>query len=406
MTRIGQTLSTSAMEVVVLKPKEDRRIRKGHLWVFSNEVEIPPKTAKAGDLVKVTNHQGEPLGVGLYHPHSLISVRLLGPLEAAPELDDLDQVFFSQRIATAAELRQRLFDQEGCYRLVHGESDFLPGLIIDRFESCLVVQTLTQGMDQRLSTICDALEELLRPSAILERNDTSLRRYEDLPERVSVLRGADPGLITVTESGIQYKVDLLHHQKTGFFLDQKLNRLAVARYCRGQRVLDCFCNAGGFALNAAQAGASQVTGVDVSAGTLEQARENTLLNGFTQVEFVQSDVLDFLQSQARRGERHDLVILDPPSFTRSKKNVPAAKRAYRRINEAACRVVRPGGILVSSSCSFHIFEEVFSELVQEAALRAGRRLRLLEWHYQSPDHPILPAMPETKYLKLGIFQVL
>lgn len=394
------------METVVLKAKEDKRIKKGHLWVFSNEIEQKPESAQAGDLVRLLNRQGESLGVGFYHPHSLISVRLLAIPTLEGGQEELDRQFFINRMRRAAELRERLFAGEDCYRLIHGESDFLPGLVVDRFADQFTVQTLTTGMENRLDLICDGLEALFHPSTIIERNDTLLRRYEELPERVSVLRGNEPEPVVIQENGIRYRIDLLRGQKTGFFLDQKMNRRAAARYCSGQRVLDCFCNVGGFALNALKAGAASAVAVDASIASLEQARHNAQLNDFTSVEFVESDVFDFLERELRRREHYDVVILDPPSFTRSKKNVPAAKRAYRRINELACRILKSGGILVTASCSFHVFEEVFYEIVQESALRAGRTIRLLERRYQAPDHPILPAMPETKYLKLGIFQVL
>jgi 23S rRNA (cytosine1962-C5)-methyltransferase len=370
------------------------------LWVFSNEVAEHPAAA-AGDLVEVLASGGASLGAALYHPHSLISARLLGAGQIV-----LDRQFFLDRIGAALALRRQLFPEETCYRLIHGESDGLPGLIVDRFDRRLVVQTLSNGMDRRLDLICNALEELVRPTAILERNDSPLRAHEELDQRVGVLRGGDAGPLEIEEAGFRYRLDLLQGQKTGFFLDQKLNRQAVARYCRNRRVLDCFCNVGGFALHAARAGASLVKGVDVSTSAIEQARENARLNEVTAVEFEVSDVFGFLQALLQRGERYGVVILDPPSFTRSRKNVSAAKRAYRRLNEAALRVLEPGGFLVTASCSHHLFEEVFYEAVFDAALRAGRVLRLLERRGQSPDHPVLPAMPETSYLKLGVFQAL
>lgn len=388
------------MERVILKAREERRILAGHLWIFSNEIEGKPD-AGPGDLVEVLTHGGQSLGSGFYHPHSLIAVRLLDTGSS-----DIDVSFFEERLAVAARLRRRLFPQEGCYRLVHGESDFLPGLIVDRYGDCLALQSLTAGMDRRQDLICEALEGLFSPRVIVERNDTPLRQYEELPEKVGIFRGSDPGAVEVEENGIRYEVDLLKGQKTGFFLDQKLNRRALAPLCAGASVLDCFCNVGTFALNAARGGASRVLAVDSSRASISQGRRNAALNGFAQVEFLQGNVFEFLERQVRDGERYGVIVLDPPSFTRSKKNVAPARRAYRRLNEMACRCLEAEGFLVTASCSFHIFEEAFLETVQEAARRAGRRLRLLEWRHQSPDHPILPAMPETRYLKLGVFQVL
>jgi len=388
------------MAQLILKPKEDRRLRQGHLWVFSNEVARHPEAA-AGDVVEVLTAREESLGSAIYHPHSLITARLL-----LADIEELDRSFFLERLSAAAALRGRLFPEESCYRLVHGESDWLPGLLVDRFQDYLVIQTTTAGMDRRLPVIVEALKELFHPRGVLERNDSGLRGYEELPERSGLLFGDDPGPLTIEENGIRYLVDLLHGQKTGFFLDQKLNRQAAARYAPGARALDCFCNLGGFAFHLARAGASQVVGVDISEAAIDRADENCRLNGFSNVRFVVRDAFTFLEEQQNAGLTYDLIVLDPPSFARSKKHVGAARKGYRRLNELALRLLTEGGILVTASCSFHIFEDVFRDLVNEAAVRADRRLKLLEWHHQSPDHPILPAMPETQYLKLGIYQVI
>lgn len=388
------------METLILRPKEERRIRRGHLWVFSNEVAAPPAGGKPGELVRVLTHTGESLGSALYHPHSLISARLLGT-----EAETLDEDFFRQRLSAALRLRQCLFPEQDGYRLVHGESDFLPGLIVDRFGDHLVLQTLSWGMDTRKELICDILEELLKPRAIVERNDTPLRLQEGLPQQVGTLRGEAGEAVEIVENQLRFRVDLLHGQKTGFFLDQKLNRLALRRYASGRKVLDCFCNAGGFALNAARAGARSVTAVEISEPALRQARLNAQLNQLEGIEFCQADVFTFLEQRLRQGERYEVIVLDPPSFTRNRKSVPSARKAYRKLNELACRLLEPGGFLWTASCSFHLYEEVFYQVVQEAAFRAGRRLQLLERRQQSPDHPILPGMPETRYLKLGVFRV-
>ncbi len=385
---------------LILKPKEDRRLRQGHLWVFSNEVARHPE-AVAGDVVEVLTAREESLGSAIYHPHSLITARLL-----LADLEELDESFFLERLSAAAALRGRLFPEESCYRLVHGESDWLPGLLVDRFQDYLVIQTTSAGMDRRLPVIVDALKRLFQPRGIFERNDSGLRGYEELPERNGILFGEDPGPLTIEENGIRYVVDLLHGQKTGFFLDQKLNRQAAARYAPGIRALDCFCNLGGFAFHLARAGASQVIGIDISEAAIERADENCRLNGFSNVTFVARDTFIFLEEQLNAGEKYDLIVLDPPSFARSKKTVGPARKGYRRLNELALRLLTEGGILVTASCSFHIFEDAFRDLVNEAAVRADRRLKLLEWRHQSPDHPILPAMPETQYLKLGIYQVI
>jgi 23S rRNA (cytosine1962-C5)-methyltransferase len=393
------TEASEAMKQLYLKPKEDRRLRQGHLWVFSNEVARHPE-AEPGDVIEVITHGGESLGSALYHPHSLISARLL-----LTDVEELERDFFLQRISSAANLRSRLFPDQGCYRLVHGESDWLPGLVIDRYGDYLVVQATAAGMDRRLPLIADCLAQLFAPAGILEKDDTRLRSYEQLPERKSVLYGEDPGTVLIEEMGVQYRVNLLEGQKTGFFLDQKLNRAAAGRIANGLRVLDCFSNVGGFALHAAKGGASHVTAVEISAPAIEQARANAALNGFAQVSFHTGDAFDFLQNRLDQGERYDMVVLDPPSFARNRKTVGPARKGYRKLNQLGMQVLSEGGLLVTASCSFHIFEEVFYDLLSEAALRVDRRLKLLEWRHQSPDHPILPSMPETRYLKLGIFQV-
>lgn len=382
---------------LILKKGEDRRLRRGHLWVFSNEVDRHPDAAP-GDLVDVKDYRGRSLGSALYHPHSLITGRLL-----LGHFSEIDADFFSKRITAALQIRMRRFPADSCYRIVHGESDFLPGLIVDKFGPHIVVQTLTSGMDRRLPLICSVLEELLRPESVVERNDTRLRAYENLPQQVRVLRGRYSGPSEIQENGLTYQLDLLEDQKTGFFLDQKTNRAAAARYSQGARVLDCYCNTGGFALNAARAGASEVTGVDSSASAIARAQNNAAANGLSRAEFIHSDVFDFLTRAVDSGELFDLVILDPPAFARSKKQVSAAKKGYERINESACRILRPGGILVSASCSFHLYTDVFYRIVAESCRRAGKSIKILERRSQSPDHPVLPSMPETSYLKLGIF---
>jgi len=388
------------MQQLILKAKEDRRVRQGHLWVFSNEVQQHPQ-AQAGDVVEVLTHGGESLGSALYHPHSLISARLL-----LSDVEDVDEVFFHERLSAAAQLRRRLFPNETCYRLVHGESDWLPGLLVDRFNEYLVIQTITTGMDRRLPLIANSLKQLFQPRGIIERNDSTLRAYEELPQRSGYLFGDDTGPVVIEENGLRYRIDLLHGQKTGFFFDQKLNRQAAARYAPGTRALDCFCNLGSFSFHLARGGAAEVTGVDVSETAVEKARENAVLNDIPNVTFVAEDAFLFLEEKVKNGRRFDLIVLDPPSFARNRKTVGPAKKGYRRLNELALRALTEGGILVTASCSFHIFEDVFHDLINEAAVRADRRLQLLEWHHQAPDHPILPAMPETRYLKLGIFQVI
>jgi 23S rRNA (cytosine1962-C5)-methyltransferase len=390
---------------VTLKKKEDRRLRSGHLWAFSNEIYSITGLPQAGDLVELRDAGGKLVGTGMYNPNSLIAVRLVTYGDEPFEYEDLDVRFFEERIGAALAMRKKILPDAESFRLVHSEADHLPGLTIDKYNDFVSIQALSFGMDKRLAIICDALEKLLPLKGVVERNDAHLRSYEGLPERKGILRGlAEP--VIITEHDIRYSVDLLEGQKTGFFLDQRLNRLAVRNYCKGARVLDCFCNEGGFAFNAACAGASQVTAVEISAATLSRARHNQTLNSFdAPIEFVEADAFTFLSEAAAAGKQYDVVILDPPSFSKSRKAVSAALQGYRAINRNALRLLPKGGILVTASCSQHVYEEVFLEMIDKTARQLNRSVTLLEWRGASPDHPVLPAMPETKYLKFGIFYV-
>lgn len=385
---------------IVLRKNEDRRITAGHPWVFSNEIRDTTGSPLTGDVVEVRNAGGILLGVGFYHPHSLIACRLFSQAPREPDAD-----FFHERLARAAELRRRLFPNSTVYRLVHGEADFLPGLIIDRFGDQCVVQTLAFGMDARLPLICDVLEELLHPTGIIERNESALRRLEGLPQRTGVLRGS-AGTTEFDDGTVRFTIHPLEGQKTGFFLDQRTNRPLLHPFSAGARVLDCFCNDGGFALHAAASGAATVTGVDSSADSIARARANAQTNGLASVGFQEADAFRVLEEIASREELVDVLILDPPSFARSRKTVPTAKKGYKDLHKAGFRILAKGGILLTASCSHHILPETFLDLIQETAIKCGRELQLLEWRGASPDHPTLPAVPETRYLKVGLFRVL
>ncbi len=386
---------------VVLRQREEARLLRGHCWVFSNEVARTEGEPPPGSLVEVARADGRPLGLGLYNPASLIAVRLM----AAPG-EAVDGVLIVSRLRHAQILRRRIYPDLGSLRVVHGESDGLPGLIVDKYEDCLVVQTLSLGMDKLLGVICDALEEVYHPRAILERNESHLREREGLPQRRSVLRGDAPARVVIQESDLRFEVDLESGQKTGFYFDQRENRLSLRRFVSGARVLDAYCQDGGFGLHAARAGASAVVGLDIAQDAVDRARRNAALNGLEGIcRFECADALPAFEALHVDRERFDVIILDPPSFTRTRKNVPAAKRGYEEVNRRALRLLRRGGILATASCSFHITDETFMECVVEAAFRCERKLVLLEWRSQAPDHPILPSMPETRYLKLGIFHV-
>ncbi|HKY34236.1 MAG TPA: class I SAM-dependent rRNA methyltransferase [Candidatus Polarisedimenticolia bacterium] len=385
---------------VILNPREERRVLRGHRWVFSNEIDRIEGDPAPGTVVEVVRQDGRLVGLGHFNPDTLIAVRLLTDRREA-----IDRAFLAGRLRRALRLRQRLYPGARSFRLVHGESDDLPGLIVDKYEDCLAVQTLSRGMDLLLSTVCDALEEVLRPRGIVERNESMLREREGLPHRSGVLRGDPPPEVELTEGDLRFAVRLLSGHKTGFFFDQRENRLALRRFAPGARVLDAFCHDGAFGLHLAGAGAEAVLGVDVSAEAVQAAQANARLNGLEdRCQFEARDAAAALDLLHAGSERFDIVVLDPPSFTRTRKNVPAAKRGYEEVNRKALRVLKRGGILATASCSFHITDETFLGCVHEAAVRTQRTLRLLEWRSQAPDHPILPAMPETRYLKFGIFE--
>ena len=385
---------------IILKKNEEHRILAGHQWVFSNEIKAVQGNPEAGDVIELLRHDEKFLGVGFYNPHSLIAFRLIGREQEAITFE-----FFEQRITRALQLRKRIYPGAESFRLVHSEADFLPGLVIDKYNEYISLQTLSVGMDRRLSLICDVLESMFHPKAIVERNESPLRTLEQLPLKKEVLRGTI-GTTIISENGVKFKVSLLEGQKTGFFLDQRDNRLGVQRYVKDATVLDCFCNEGGFALYAARGGAAQVLALDSSETAIANARVNATINEVTQVEFETADVFDRLPKLLEEGARFDVVILDPPSFSRNKKTVATALKGYKEINTGALKLINPGGILVTASCSHHVTAESFIESVEAGARTAHRSLQLLEWRGAAADHPTLPVMPETAYLKFGVFSVL
>ncbi len=388
------------MKSIRLKKNEDRRLLRGHLWTFSNEIASIEGAPAAGELVRLLSFQGHFLGIGFYHPHSLIAVRLLTRND-----EPVDDAFFRRRLERALALRTALYPGETTYRLVHGEADLLPGLIVDRFDGALSLQVLSAGMEERTGLLCDILTDLVGPAAIVERNDSPLRILEGLAERKGILRG-EAGAVTITEHGLRYEVDILGGQKTGFFLDQRENRGAIRRYAAGRRVLDCFCNEGGFSLNAAAGGAVSVKGIDIAEAPLARAARNAEANGLAdRVSFTAGDVFDLLKGAVAAKEEYDLVILDPPSFTKSRKTVKKALHGYRALHRGALQLIAGGGFLATASCSHHLYEETFREVIEKSAIDCGRQLTLLEWRGAAPDHPVLPGMPETAYLKFGVFRV-
>jgi 23S rRNA (cytosine1962-C5)-methyltransferase len=371
--------------------------------VFSNEVAAVEGGPVAGDLVTVLKTGGKFLGRGFYHPHSLIAVRLL-TLDSA---EAIDEEWFRRRLLAARDYRRRIYPEATACRAVHGEGDFLPGLVVDCYADCLSLQTFSAGMDRRKEELVVMLAEIFEARAVVERNESPLRDLEELPRQSGLLHGTLDGPVEVEEAGVRLEVDLLGGQKTGGFLDQRENRAVVRRYARDLRVLDVYCNDGWFTCQAAAGGASEVSGIDASEEAVRRAVANVERNDFGErCNFLVGDALQSLRSLRSERQAFDLVILDPPSFARSRKQVPQAKKAYGTLHREAMRLLRRGGMLATASCSHHVREDTFLEIVGRSAREMGRRLRWVHRGGQAPDHPILPEVPETQYLKFALFQVL
>jgi 23S rRNA (cytosine1962-C5)-methyltransferase len=387
-----------ATAVVRLAKNQERRIRSGHPWIFSNEIEAIDGAAEAGGEVLVQDHRDEIVGVGLFNPRSLIAVRLF-----ARHARPIDAELFRSRIDRARAHRERIYPVETTYRLVYSEGDFLPGLIVDRYGDYLAVQSLTAGIERRLDSILDVLEELFHPAGILCRRDAPARSYEELPLLEPLERGSVPERIDAPFQGFVLSVDLRTGQKTGEYLDQRENRARVARESVGRRVLDLYCHSGLFALHCAVAGAGEVIGIDRSGAAVERARENARRNAPTRsIEFRVDEVEQALPALEARGERFGMIILDPPALVKSKKTLQEGLRKYARLNAAALRLLEPGGVLATATCSHHVDAPLFLDVLRTACKDAGQPLRLIETMGQSRDHPVLLAARETSYLTMVI----
>ena len=387
------------MADIILLPGKEKRVYAGHPWVFRSDIARSKGDPQPGDTVRVTASNGRFLAMAVYNPASQIALRVLSRRD-----EPIDQAFIYRRVQEAVDYRRRFADLRSC-RLIFAESDGLPAVIVDSFGGVLSLQCLCLGMEKYKSMICDALMELLHPDGIYERGDVPVRELEGLPQVTGVLRGQVPDKVMIEENGVKFWVDVKNGQKTGFFLDQKENRAAIAPFVKGAEVLDCFTHTGSFALHAARFGARHVTGVDISEFACQCARENAALNGFDQVDFVAANAFDFLKEQCAAGAQYDVVILDPPAFTKTRHNLEAAQRGYKEINLRGLKLLKNGGYLVTCSCSQHMLPGAFRDVVLSAAQDARVRLFQVEYRTQGRDHPILPAAPETQYLKCGIFRV-
>ncbi|MCP3772584.1 class I SAM-dependent rRNA methyltransferase [Paenibacillus sp. MZ04-78.2] len=452
------------MAVVVLQKKRKKRLEEGHPWVYRSEIERVEGEAPVGGLVSVHTHAGQYLATGYYNPASQLTVRIV----SYEPMEEMTHAYFVRRIQECKEHRERFLPNAGSYRLVYGEADFLPGLIVDKFEDVLVVQILTLGMERVREAVVSALVEVMRPAGIYERSDVSVRQLEGLEQRTGVLYGECPQHVTIRENGIVLEVDIAQGQKTGYFFDQRENRAALEPLMKGwgqrggielqERVLDdgtvkrvpvnrngsevtfpfwdgatvleCFSHTGSFTLHACQFGAKKVTCLDISEHAVETAKRNVELNGFSdRVEFVVADAFDYLREQARglelrqergksgerkvdtsvplaaKGRTWDVVILDPPAFAKSRSAVEGACRGYKDINLHGMKLVNEGGYLVTASCSYHMKPELFLETINAAAYDAGKTLRLIEFRNAGKDHPRILGVEEGNYLKFAIFEV-
>lgn len=392
--------------IVTLKKGEGRTLKAGGMWVFDNEIESIMGRFENGSIVTVHDFDGYPMGRGFINQNSKIRIRLM----TRNVNQEIDHEFLRDRVRMAWEYRKKTVDTGSC-RVIFGEADFLPGLVIDKFSDVLVVESLALGIDRFKLEIVELLkEELLedgiRIRGVYERSDAKVRLNEGMERVKGFLSEEFDTNVEIVENGVKYLVDVKDGQKTGFFLDQKYNRLAIQKLCKDARVLDCFTHTGSFALNAAIAGAKEVTGVDASELAVEQAAKNAALNGVQdRAKFICRDVFELLPGLEKQGEKYDVVILDPPAFTKSRNSVKNAIKGYREINLRAMKLVKDGGFLATCSCSHFMTYELFTETIGQAARNVHKRLRQVEFRTQAPDHPILWAADESYYLKFYIFQV-
>lgn len=384
---------------VFLKPGKEKRVLSGHPWVFRSDIDSAESGCEPGALVSVHTKQGRFLAMAVYNPRSQITLRVLSLRD-----EPIDTAFIQNRVERAIAYRRSFADLHSC-RLIHAEADGLPAIVADSFGPVIALQCLSLGMEQFLPDILDTLVGIMKPTGVYERNDVPVRRLEGLEEKSGLLYGQVDDQVEMRENGIRILVNVKEGQKTGYFLDQKENRAAIAPFAKDARVLDCFSHTGGFALHAAHYGAKSVLGIDISELACQGARDNARLNGFDQVSFESANVFDYLHREIQAGNTYDLIILDPPAFAKSRAHVEAASKGYKEINLRAMQLLRDGGYLVSCSCSQHLLPAMFKDIVLQAAQDARVQLMQAEFRSQGRDHPTLPAALETQYLKCGMYRV-
>lgn len=390
------------MAKVFLKSKKGLRAEMGHPWIFSGEIDKIEGDFENGDIVEVYNFKGKFIGKGYINTKSQITVRIL----TRNKDEEINEDFFRRRILEAWNYRKKVIETT-CCRVVFGEADFLPALIIDKYSDYLVVQTLALGIDKYKDIIVKVLKEIFNPKGIYERNDVPVRELEGLNQQKGFLTEPFDTTIITEENGVKFYVDIENGQKTGYFLDQKENRAAIKDIVKDADVLDCFCHTGSFSLHAARYGAKSVLGIDISEHAVEFARKNAELNGFQDIcKFEAHNAFDVLHPWSKEGRKFDVVILDPPAFTKSKDTVESAMRGYKEINLRAMKLLKPGGFLVTASCSHHLTPELFYQVIMDAAIDAKKTIRQVEYRTQSKDHPILWNSGETLYLKFLILQII
>lgn len=385
-------------EKIVLK--RTSRLKARHQWVFSNEIKSDIKKIEPGSIVDLYDNENNFLGRGYLNPHSLISVRILNK-----DQEEINKDFFRKKIKKAIDYRKEFFSQRDAYRVIFSEGDFLPGLIVDKYSEWLVIQILTFGMERLKEFIIGVLEELLEPMTIVLKNDSPMRKLEGLSLTVEKIKENSKKLPLISEDGVLFEVDPISGQKTGFFLDQAENRIAFTRYINGGIGLDVFCYTGAWGLHLAKKGAF-VIGVDESEKAISQAKKNAEINGLSNsCMFTQEEAFNFLKKQLMEGNRYDFIVLDPPAFVKSKQKIKEAMKGYRDLNYMAIKLLKTGGVLATSSCSYHIDKVSFYEILRASAKDANRDIKVLEYRIQSIDHPILLSMPETEYLKCVFLKV-